>query len=92
MSKLEPGCKAIVIGGKAQENLGKIVTCIKFIGEASNTTDNCYFGDKDIWEIDTPIVFLPFRNMYPLCSARTLQRIDDHSEILTLNRKLEESV
>lgn len=74
-SKLEPGCKAIIVGGVCKENHGKIVTCLNFIGKKHG----CMGGD--LWEVDTLLVRRKIiskkRDDDYVCKAQNLQRIDD---------------
>lgn len=76
ISNLEPGCTAIIIGGVCEENIGKIVTIGKFIGEFIDCKN------KDMWEVNKPILFRRVRSkeeiVLYLCSDKTMQRIDDH--------------
>ncbi len=85
---IEPGCKAIIIGGICPENYGKIVTVGKFIGESMKCSDN------DIWEVDKPILFKStitdkIVGTHYLCSEKTMQRIDDHKTTEFKCRELE---
>ena len=74
-SKLEPGCKAIIVNGKYT---GKLVKCMKFIGQPE--PHNGYvFSASDMWEIDQSIIFSSGYYYY-LCSAKIMQRIDDDQD------------
>ena len=83
-SKLEPGCRAIVIKSVSTENIGKIVKCIKFIGIAKTPLDNIPFVNKDMWEVDAMICFTDKKHFnktyHNICSGSVLQRIDDHPD------------
>ena len=85
-SELEPGCKAIIIGGRCKENIGKIITCLNYVGTHKDKL--VIFADHDLWEVDKKITFRgnsgeSIRELN-LCSAKTTQRIDDHPEEETL--------
>ena len=82
-SELEPGCMAMIVGGFFPENIGKIVTCLKYIG-----ADIGFWAD-DLWEINKPIITQWSRNpnfndmsenkeTTYMASAKTMQRIDDN--------------
>lgn len=75
MSKLEPGCKAIIIDGEQnldhETNIGKIVTVIGFIGKIAHCD-----GD-DLWEVDKPMIGSLGGSMY-FNRAKNMQRIDDN--------------
>ena len=87
-SKLEPGCKAIVVSAECQENLAKIVTCLRFVGEQSPCQGS------DLWEVDTIMVRkgATTGKKYPsnnLIQGKNLQRIDDDEENETTEVKEE---
>ncbi len=94
MSNLEPGCKAIIVGGRCKENLGKMVTVGGFIGR--KILDGLPSGDSDLWEVDQPILFrttgIVKESMRYLCSGSTMQRIDDHDTNLIESKKELETV
>ena len=69
-SDLEPGCKAIIVSGYCKSNIGKIVTCLNYIGKTIG------FGNTDLWGVDSPVLFSSGNTHYK-CSAATMQRIDD---------------
>ena len=89
MSNLELGCKAMIVGGRCEENIGKIVTVGNFIGDPSCGFNT--FSSKDYWEVNQKILFLTAWMKYPLyeyfCSGKTLRRIDDHDTILVKSKK-----
>ena len=78
-SDLVPGCKAIIVSGAYT---GKIVKCIKFIGNPEPIDLNI-FAKNDVWEIDKLLRFTS-GHYYNMCTASIMQRIDDdinHKEI-----------
>lgn len=73
-SKLEPGCKAIIVG--TMKNSGKIVKIGNFVGKIDNVSHN------DLWEVNQAISYSNgfIRTFHNLCPGQNLQRIDDDSE------------
>lgn len=87
-SKLEPGCMAITVGCFIDENNGKIVTCLRYVGKMEGSWDD------DLWETDTILKNLLVHkdntdpepsDSDPFCPSRNLQRIDDN-ETKCLNK------
>jgi hypothetical protein len=53
--KIHEGCTAIVIGGHAKENIGKITKVGKYIGTAETECGRTMGGD-DQWAVETEMV------------------------------------
>lgn len=83
MNNLKPGCMAIVIKNVFKENIGKIVKCVKFIGEDPHRY-RCY----DVWEVDQLMKCIDGidRN---LTHGYNLQRIDNEDETEEIKKELE---
>lgn len=73
MKPLEPGCKAMIIGGRCKENIGKVVTVGQYLGDFFQ--EIALLRDRDIWEVDKNILFTN-GDYQKMCSGKTMQRID----------------
>ena len=86
MSKIIEGCKAIIVSGIINRNVGKIVTVGMFIGKVKG-----YIG-IDFWSVDKEIIYgYEFSKDKGICfiaHEKDLQRIDDDLAINT-KEKLE---
>ena len=81
MSKIEIGCKGIVIKSLCIENIGKLVTVLGFINyENPNEPKNAVMVNRFMTCVDG----IPRRMTY----EHNLQRIDDNPETLKLEEEL----
>lgn len=88
MSNLEPGCKAIVVKGAANNdpniptNIGKVVTVGRFLGKVYGWVGH------DRWETDILMTGTTGGNSYHNREFH-MQRIDDHNTDEFFERKKE---
>lgn len=70
MKPIEEGCTAIIVDGRVESNIGKIVTVGRFIGRKNG------FEAHDLWKINKSLLHI-FGDRHFMCSEKLMERIDD---------------
>lgn len=99
MNKIEEGCTAIVIHSYFKENIGKVVTVGRFLGNEVKSVCGNYLLEledfNDLWEINQQMKVETTRKeiVYILAQREeNLQRIDDSEIDINESIELEETM
>lgn len=76
-TKIEPGCKAIIVKSTIQEVIGQTATVIRYIGDV--LTDGLL--TRDFWEISNEFLKQIYPTKRVIAPERHLMRIDGNDEM-----------